>query len=380
MHYKESIQVKIFIVVIYSIFVQTLSAQNIPLTSEHWMVVDNENNQELDLKVIKYKSKDAIYLGRHEIAKLKNSAHTNFVLDMDIAGKAMPGFGFRAKDLWGYEFLYFRVFSGGQNNAIQYIPVFNGSHPWQLYNQPVYETAGEFQPKEWFHIRIEVFGENMRVLIGDEKKPNMEVELLQTELDEGSIFLKTSFAEAYFSNIEVSPLEKPFQIEKPELDSGYLKKWSVSEQMDGNIHSQSQYFKLFEKAEKNHKWKAIEADNTGIINLARYYDHPEKAVFAKTTISSDAAKKVTLAYDYTQVLLISLNDKIIFHGRELDMHNFMRVIDGEETLELNLNKGENKLVFWIRSDDEWQEAVGNPPYLGREQAMNWGFIARLIEE
>ncbi len=58
----------------------------------------------------------------------------------------------------------------------------------------------------------------------------------------------------------------------------------------------------------------------------------------------------------------------------------MRVTDGEQTIELSLNEGENKLVFWIRSDDEWQKAVGNPPYLEREQAMNWGFVARLIEE
>nr|WP_299214641.1 family 16 glycoside hydrolase [uncultured Allomuricauda sp.] len=357
-----------------------LFAQSIPLTPQNWQVVDNENNQELDLQVSEYKGKSAIHLGRHEIVKLKTNTYENFVLEMDIAGKAMPGIGFRAKDLWDYEFLYFRVFSGGKDDAIQYIPVFHGSHPWQLYNEPTYETSAEFKSQEWFHIKVEVFDKNMRVFIGDKETPNMQVELLQKECDSGDIFLKTSFAEAYFSNAKIQPLEKPFTIEQPRIEFKYITEWEISEQLQGNIRSQRQFFEWIENAEKNHKWQSIEADKTGIINMAQYYEHPKESAFAKTTIHSDVPKTVTLAYDYTQVLLISLNNKIIFYGRELDMDNFMRVTDREQTIELSLNKGENKLVFWIRSDDEWQNEVGNPPYLGRKQAMNWGFMARLLQE
>lgn len=377
---NHSIYIKISFVLYFIIFTQISIAQGIPLSTEHWKVFDNGNNQELDLLITEYKGKKAIHLGRHEIAMLKNRVYENFVLEMDIAGKAMPGVAFRAKDLWDYEFLYLRVFSGGNDDAIQYIPVFNGSHPWQLYNQPIYEATGEFKSQEWIHLKIEVFGKNMRVFIGDKKEPNMEVELLQSELTKGSIFLKTSFAEAYFRNIQIAPLEKPIQIKQVNSNYTYLNQWNISEQIDGNIHSQSQYFRWLDGAEKNHKWKAIESDKNGIVNLSKYYDHPERAVFAKTIINSDSDRTTNLAFDYTQVLLICLNDELIFHGRELDLHNFMRVTDGEQTIELSLNEGENKLVFWIRSDDEWQKAVGNPPYLEREQAMNWGFVARLIEE
>ncbi len=376
----NSIQIKIYLTIALLISGKFLFAQSIPLTPQNWQVVDNENNQELDLQVTEYKGKSAIHLGRHEIVRLKTNTHENFVLEMDIAGKAMPGIGFRAKDLWDYEFLYFRVFSGGKDDAIQYIPVFHGSHPWQLYNEPTYETSAEFKSQEWFHVKMEVFDKNMRVFIGDKETPNMQVELLQKECDSGDIFLKTSFAEAYFSNVKIQPLEKPFTIEQPRTEFKYITEWEISEQLQGNIRSQRQFFEWIGNAEKNHKWRAIEADITGIINMAQYYDHPQESAFAKTTIHSDVAKKMTLAYDYTQVLLISLNNKIIFYGRELDMNNFMRVTDGEQTIELSLNKGENKLVFWIRSDDEWQNEVGNPPYLGRKQAMNWGFMARLLQE
>lgn len=380
MVYVNSAQIKICTKAALIFFTQFLFAQSIPLTPQNWQVVDNENNQELDLQVTEYRGKSAIHLGRHEIAKLTSTEHENFVLEMDVAGKAMPAVGFRAKDFWDYEFLYFRVFAGGENTAIQYIPVYNGAHPWQLYNEPIYETTAEFKPQEWFHVKIEVFGEYMSVFIGDKEQPNMQVELLQKECDRGSIFLKTSFAEAYFSNIKIQKLEKPFTIEEPKTQFKYLTKWEISEQLKGNIHSQRQYFKWIENAEKNHKWQSIEADKTGMINMAQYYDHPKESAFAKTTIHSDVPKTATLAYDYTQVLLVSLNNKIVFYGRELDLDNFMRVTDREQTLELSLNEGENKLIFWIRSDDEWQEQVGNPPYLGRKQAMNWGFMARLLEE
>ena len=281
---NNSIYIKIYFVLYFIICTQISNAQSIPLSAEHWKVVDNENNQELDLQVTNYKGKKAIHLGRHEIATVKDGTYENFVLEMDIAGKAMPGIAFRAKDLWNYEFLYLRVFSGGKDDAIQYIPVFNGSHPWQLYNQPVYETTGEFKPQEWIHLKIEVFGKNMRVFVGDKKEPNMGVKLLQNEVDKGAVFLKTSFAEAYFSNIEITPLEKPFQIKPVKSNYTYLTQWNISEQVDGNIHSQSQYFRWLDDAEKNHKWQTIEADKTGIVNLAKYYKKPEKAVFAKTKI------------------------------------------------------------------------------------------------
>ena len=72
-----------------------------------------------------------------------------------------------------------------------------------------------------------------------------------------------------------------------------------------------------------------------------------------------------------------MNDQVLFFGRELDSDNFMRMMDGEQKIDLSLKKGDNTLVFWIRSDDEWQEA--NPRYLGRKQAMNWGFVAEKVE-
>ncbi|MEM8998765.1 MAG: hypothetical protein AAGB24_00755 [Bacteroidota bacterium] len=221
-------------------------------------------------------------------------------------------------------------------------------------------------------MKLEVYGEYMRVFIGGQKEPNLEIALLQTERETGSVFLKTSFAEAYFVNITIQPLEQPFSIQQSPPGFGYLSDWHISEQLLGNIHNQRQYYQWLNMAEQNHQWQKVTADRNGIVNLAQYFDHPKEAVFAKTKIYSDTAKQVTQAFGYTQALLVVLNDRLLFYGRELDFDNFMRMTDAEQKQVLHLKEGENKLVFWIRSDDQWQDTAGNPPYLGRKQAMNWG--------
>lgn len=370
-----------FILILYThLFISfpiLLNAQNIPLTAENWRLFDNANDQTLDLQISDYKGKKALHLGRHETAQLINGDYDNFVLELDMAGKAMPGLGFRAVDVWNYECFYTRVFAGGKQEALQYIPVYNGAHPWQLYNEPIYETKADIQPQEWMHLRIEVYGRSMRVFVDDAPAPQMALQLLQQECKKGTILLKTGFAEAYFSNISVQPLTTAFTVEATASTFNYLDDWQISEQLDGDMHSQRQYYQWLEKAEKQHSWQSIKTDGHGIVNLAQYFEHPQGAVFAKTIISSETEQTVDLVFDFCNVLMITLNNDILYHGRELDTGNFMRLFDGEHRLPISLKAGENKLVFWIRSDDQWQTAVGNPPYLGRHQAMNWGFIARL---
>ncbi|MEM9868807.1 MAG: family 16 glycoside hydrolase [Bacteroidota bacterium] len=367
----------VFTVTLVLILNQMVLGQAVPFISENWRIIDNENNQNLDFHTTTYKGENALRLGRHKIARLEGKNYENFVLEVDIAGKAMPGIGFHASDLWDYEFLYCRVFSGGKTDALQYAPVYNGALPWQLYNAPNYETMAVFEPKEWFHLKIEVYGNLMRVFVGEDDEPEMEVALLQKEAEKGAIFLKTSFAEAYFANLRINRLDVPFSVRNEEKSQQFLTNWEISEQLQGNLYSQRQFYQWFNQAKEAHTWKVIKAAKNGIVNLAQYFDHPKESVFARTNIPASEAKKVTLAFDYTQVLLIVFNDQVLFFGRELDSDNFMRMMDGEQKIDLSLKKGDNTLVFWIRSDDEWQDA--NPRYLGRKQAMNWGFIAKVEE-
>ena len=376
---KKTFVKTVFLFFLLALF-PDLSAQSLPLSSQYWKIINNDNNEEIDFQTVQFKGKEAIHLKRHQISLLKKGDYDNFVIEMDIAGASMPGIGFRAKDLWNYEYVYCRIFSSNKQDALQYIPIYNGAQSWQLYNYPTYESSAEFSNLEWFHLKMEVYGNYMRVYVGDSEQANLEVELLHDQLESGDIFLKTTFNEAYYTNIEIRPLEKPFSVEDTEQAAGFLNDWEVSEQLEGNFYSQRLFFQKLNHAEEKGKWKSVQADKNGIVNLSKYFEYPQQSAFAKTTIQSDQAKEIWLEYDYTQVLMIVLNGQILFHGRELDTGNFMRMMAGEESITLPLQAGDNQLVFWIRSDDEWQKEVGNPPYLGRDQAMNWGFLARMANE
>jgi len=352
-------------------------AQSLPCNGDYWEIIDNADGRELPFQLKSFKGKDAIYLEKHQLAVLKKGAFENFTLEFDVAGSAMPGIGFRVGDLWNYEFIYCRLFANGRKDALQYTPIFNGSMAWQLYNDPVYETAAEVAQSEWVHVKLEVYEENFRVYVGEVDEPNMAIKLLHTDLKAGKLLLKTSFAEGYFANIEIRELKKGFSIERKVIDGKYLRNWLASPQIKDNIYSQRQYYQQIEELEEGEGWVPVRGEQSGIVNLTKYFTHPKNSSFVKTIITSSKDQEKTLLFDYSQALMIVLNDQIIFYGHELDSDNFMRMMDGESSISLPLKAGENKLVFWIRSDDQWQKSVGNPPYLGRMQAMNWGFIVRL---
>ncbi|MEM9528796.1 MAG: hypothetical protein AAGA31_19445, partial [Bacteroidota bacterium] len=280
--------------------------------------------------------------------------------------------------LFNYEFLYLRVFAGGTEEALQYAPVFKGALGWQLYNYPDYEVTAAVSSDEWVHLKVEVYENNLRVYVGDQVKPNLSVKLLGEYEEAGQLFLKTSFADAYYANVQIKETT-PFQVEEPKKStSNYLTDWLISSQLTGQIVRQAQYFDWINKAEEKKEWKAVKADKNGLVNLARYFNHPEESVFAKAMISSETAKEVVMLYDFSQVMMVALNDQIIAYGYELDTENFGRIMPGEQRIKLPLRAGENKLVLWVRSDDLWQQA--NPLYLGRAQAMNWGFMVELIDK
>ena len=181
--------------------------------SENWQIINNDDHEQMDLQTIEFKGKKAIHLKRHQIAVLKKGNFDNFIIEMDIAGSAMPGLGFRAADLWNYEFFYCRMHASGKQDAIQYLPVFNGAQGWQLYNYPTYEKTAEFKSMEWVHLKMEVFEDKMRVFIGDIPEPNLAIELLHEGQKTGAIFLKTTFSDAYFANVEIKSLTTPIPLE-----------------------------------------------------------------------------------------------------------------------------------------------------------------------
>ena len=377
--HHQSNWLRIFVL---GLFMLTMPTENygqiIPLEKDQWNTFNNDNNEQVQTRITEFKGKKALHLKRHEFAvpNIDFNTYTNFTLEFDVAAVAMPGIGFHSQDLWNFEFVFLRLNNSGQKTAVQYVPVYNGASSWQLYNYPVYEGIAEFDMSDWIHVKLKVFGDNMQIFVDHESTPNLAVKLAHDNSEAKYIFLKTSFDEAYFANITIEELETPFEVEQKLPEETYLTNWKIFEQFESELKTQ---FEVYRILEQKRNVRSITADEYGLVNLARYYDHPRNWAMAKTTFVSEKEQTKELLFDYSSIATIVLNGQIIFFGRELDTHNYGLVEDGEQTLSLHLKSGENTLVFLVKADDLWQEGMGNPPYLGRTQAMNWGFIARLAD-
>ena len=356
-----------------------LDAQTIPLDEAHWQVINNDNHRPAELRLVEYQGKKAIHLQRHEIAppKLDTPPSGNFILSFDVAGAVMPGVGFRVEDLWNYEYVYFRIGGSGKKTAIQYIPIYNGSQSWQLYHYPNFEGVAEYEKLAWFKVEIKVYNEAVQVFINGQAQPNFAGQLLKDNFDTGQFLFKTTFADAYYANVQIQPLDQSLTVPNRSTTHSYLTDWKLSEQFEDNLNTQGGLFRWMDSL-KNTTWQSVQADRHGLVNLSKFYETPRHTVIAKTTIPSDTDKSINLLFDYSFAAIVILNNQVLFAGKELDTDNFMEVHDGEQQLTLDLKKGTNELVFFITADDLWQRE-GNPTYLGVMQAMNWGFIARLEE-
>ena len=115
-------------------------------------------------------------------------------------------------------------------------------------------------------------------------------------------------------------------------------------------------------------FKTIEADDDGLLNISRFHDDMTKTVALSCILESEVDKTVKLNFDYADHLVMLLNSEILFDKGM----NFAppsgkgeegRVFVNDESVELNLKKGKNQLIFVLSGDNR--------------QKFNWGFIAKL---
>ena len=119
------------------------------LNKTEWTVLSEDN--------IPVQSTDTVFLGKtcimldskHKAVAWKKDTHLeNFRIEADIAGAVMSGIGFRVKDEQNYQFLYFRPGYGGTEEAIQYIPIYNGALSWVFYS--AYQDTADIKRLECF--------------------------------------------------------------------------------------------------------------------------------------------------------------------------------------------------------------------------------------
>src|SRR4051812_45053968 len=98
------------------------------ISPNDWTIF-SENHEPATLKDTLFQGKQSLLLDgkTRAVAFRKGMRYKNVRVECDMAGRVMAGIGFRAKDAQNYHFLYFRPGYGGTKEAIQYVPIYNGS-------------------------------------------------------------------------------------------------------------------------------------------------------------------------------------------------------------------------------------------------------------
>ena len=349
------IKIQLSTIIICLLTINAHAQMSAKISPNDWAVY-SENYEPRTLKDTVFLGKPAVKLDgkKMAIAFKKGQRYKNFRIECDIAGRVMSGIGFRAKDQQNYHFLYFRHGAGGTQEAIQYIPVYNGSLSWVFYSYPRYESKADFQQLQWFHAGLEVRGSILKVFVNNSKDPQMEVNLVDTDFNEGDILLRTMFGESYFANIAVYEL--------PEV----LNEWEISEQFP-----RKETLDL-SPTTPSAKWTKVKPDAANIVNISRYVSNPNGVIIAKHALKAEETKDMLLYFDFIGKLKIFLNGEELFY---YEKYKLDRISSGAERIRLPLNKGDNELIFVSEGDAVIFGKGFNA--MGRAQHQNWGFIAEL---
>lgn len=218
---------------------------------------------------------------------------------------------------------------------------------------------------EWIHIKLEVAGNKATLYIEDMNSPKMVINPLKHNNKSGFLLLRNYMVESYFTNVTIEKIEildESLEIEVKDAPDEYLSEWVISDRFkrnDQNIQEQIDSVKTSTK-----QWRSIKSEPGGLVNMSRYFEETKGSVLLKTNINSPADKEVDLLFDYSEHLVISLNSEIIFSNSLQMGDNGGRVINGDQKINIKLNKGDNEVLF-VLTADAYKE--------------NWGMIAKIPE-
>ncbi len=339
---------KVILCIILAIFCFGTQAQesNIDFESDKWELQKGS-------KVETYMDKKSL-VGS---AVLKDTEFENGIIEFDINFKGprcFAGVNFRIMEEGNEESFYLRPHKNKFPDALQYTPVFNGSSAWQLYTNDGFTAYAEIPYDKWFHVKLEIKGQQARVFLHNSETPSLIMNNLIRDAGKGGISLfAPANGLAHFANFSIKE-DNTLKFEKQPIENkptGMFRNWEVTQAFkysytDIETHLSGQTF-------KDIKWQKVEADINGLVNVSRFIPKSPrgaKSIFAKTTIHSKEEKQMKVAFGYSDVVSIFLNREIIFAGNSVFRKRgplFLGSVGLFDYLYLNLKKGDNELMFMV---------------------------------
>lgn len=343
-------------------FIQLMSQETIPFTSENWTVFDGT--------FVDFEGKKA-FMGT---ALLNNFEFENGTIEWDMytTGKrSYPGIFFRMNDRQDFEHFYVRPhkMNGYHYDALQYTPAYHSVSCWQLYHGEGYTKEFVSPANVWVHYKLVVNDDQAKVFIESMENEAFTIHNLEHGISKGSILLNSpADGSAYFANFSVTEnigTEFGKKLVKPVVP-GIINKWEVSEPILNNLVDNEtlpgkEYL-------RNLKWQSIDAEPNGMVNLTKNIvrePFEPSWVYVKTNLFADVDKSKWYSFSYSDYVTIFLNGEEIYSGVNAFTSrdpSYAGLLGEFDKIKLNLKKGHNELIL----------IVG-------EQFGGWGFTFRDAE-
>ena len=313
---------------------------------------------------------------------LKDYNFKNGVIEFDVEldGMGFPGINFRmSNDQKNGENFYIRSFgpvSPQTRTTLQYAALMDGMSIWNLSDE--YQAGAFIYQHQWNHIKLIISGRQMKAFVNDMDKPALLVPELEGLQDSCSISLSGN---VIFANLVIKPnisegLGAGSTYASTHNDTRYLRNWMVSEQKDFPFGKDlimplpSMYGKLTasDLPDSNTRWKPIESEWRGIVNLSRIYgvrkNDARRIAWLKTTIESEKAQDKILRFGFTDEVWVFINGQILYVDKNYfgtpEQKSEGRCTLDNTTFKVPLKEGKNEILI----------ATANYFY-------GWGIIARL---
>jgi hypothetical protein len=248
-------------------------------------------------------------------------------------GPAYPGVAFRVIDILNYELAYAVPHVSGQWDALQYDPIFHGSNTWQIYHGSGYQGKAQVPTGRWFHLEVDYY-EQIAMISVDGGLP-LVVERLAHATTPGRFGVWT-YRPAYFCDMRISSCEisEAPATEATGIAEGVVESWFVDD------------------------YGVVVCEPNGVINLNRYFPAAMKVARLIRRFEISEEGEFTFEFGFSDVLILELNDEMIFKGENTFTGFADRVARGyaalgTETVRQVLAPGSYHLVAELEVSEEF---------------------------
>ncbi len=300
-------------------------------------------------------------------ATVKNQKFTNGTLEVDVYANSIRSFAgitFR-KQNDNMEEVYMRMHKSSQADAVQYTPIFNNESNWQLYRE--YQANVVFKNAGWNTLRLEVNNKSAEVFVNDEKV--LSIDQLRLDSNEGEIGLFTLFTNR-FSNFRVTHKDAVGDSkigENNPANPNIITQWEITK---ARAYKEEEF--RFDDILKD-KYMVVKTEASGLLPFSKYIkrsssgnfeENEEEYTIASTTIHADSNETRIFSFDYSDKIIVYLNDKAIFKGNNAFMAKGVQHMGhmdiNANKLYLTLEKGENTIHCLVV-----------------DKANGWGIMAKM---